>query len=95
MARIDLTPATGSVLRGRDLRSAPLLLAISFFCFALTFLGMAGLLLAYFIEVRGFSIERATSLIAPTTACGALRQSRGGLADAARRVVLDAVRDSG
>jgi sugar phosphate permease len=67
-----LTPMPGSAVRGRDLGGAPLLLAISFFCFALTFLGMAGLLLTYFIEARGFSLERATSLIAPTTACGAV-----------------------
>lgn len=71
-------PMSGSAVRACDLRGAPVLLAISFFCFALTFLGMAGLLLTYFIEFRGFSIERATGLIAPTTACGALGSLAAG-----------------
>jgi MFS family permease len=71
-------PKTGPSLRWRDLRGAPLLLAASFFCFALTFLGMAGLLTVYFIEIRGFSIERASGLIAPTTACGALGSLAAG-----------------
>ena len=71
-------PISGPALRWRDLRGAPLLLAVAFFCFALTFLGMAGLLLAYFIESRGFSIERASGLIAPTTACGALGSLAAG-----------------
>lgn len=72
------TPMSGPSLRWRDLGGAPLLLAVSFFCFALTFLGMAGLLTVYFIEIRGFSIERASGLIAPTTACGALGSLAAG-----------------
>jgi MFS family permease len=71
-------PMSGSPLRWQDLGGAPLLLAVSFFCFALTFLGMAGLLTVYFIEIRGFSIERASGLIAPTTACGALGSLAAG-----------------
>lgn len=71
-------PMSGPSLRWRDLGGAPLLLAVAFFCFALTFLGMAGLLTVYFIEIRGFSIERASGLIAPTTACGALGSLAAG-----------------
>jgi MFS family permease len=71
-------PISGPSLRWRDLGGPPLLLAVAFFCFALTFLGMAGLLTVYFVEIRGFSIERASGLIAPTTACGALGSLAAG-----------------
>ena len=45
-------------------------LSISFFCFALLFLALAGLLPAYLVGHRGMAPEEAGRLIAVATACG-------------------------
>lgn len=45
-------------------------LAIAFFCFALIFLALAGLLPAFFVERRGLSAADAGRFIAIATACG-------------------------
>jgi len=53
----------------RSLR-ASLPLAISFFCFALLFLALAGILPAYLMESRGLAAEEAGRIVGATTACG-------------------------
>jgi MFS family permease len=49
-------------------RSAPL--AVAFFCFALLFLALAGLLPAYLVDVRGLAESDAGRIVAVATAAG-------------------------
>jgi MFS family permease len=56
-----------------------LMLAMGFFCFALTFLAVAGLLTTYFVAQRGFGVAQAGSVIAAATSLGAAGSLAAGV----------------
>ncbi len=80
-------PPTGAL-------ASSLPLAAAFFCFALLFLAVAGLLPAWLVERRGLAAADAGRIAAITTAFGIAGQPSGGLADARRRLARPARRRS-
>ena len=84
------TTSERAVARTRCAPPPPL--SVAFFCFALLFLALAGLLPAYLVERRGLAAADAGRIVAIATAFGIAGQPFGGLADAARRVARPAGR---
>jgi MFS family permease len=66
------TPATRATTHGpaQGWLPAALPLALSFFCFALLFLALAGILPAYLVADRGVAASTAGTIVAAATACG-------------------------
>jgi MFS family permease len=88
-------PRDGGVARGEEkppagALAASLPLAAAFFCFALLFLAVAGLLPAWLLERRGLAAADAGRIAAIATAFGHPGQPSGRLADARRRVARPA-----
>lgn len=62
----------------RDMPRAALLLGVAFFCFALLFLALAGILPAYLVESRGMDAAPAGRVVAIATAFGVVGSLAAG-----------------